>query len=307
MRTLILSFLLVSSAAGQPKQLCVTVDDLPVVAYGVTDTTGQRGIMEGLVQGLAEWRVPAVGFVNEQRLYGRTGLLQFQVSLVEQWLDGGLELGNHTCSHPDFNTFSCEAFFADVVRGETVTKRLLQHRGKSLRYFRHPFLHTGPTKAKADSLSMFLAGRGYTIAPVTVDTDDYLFAVAYHRAAMKHDTALSSRIGRDYVAYMEEKLMYFERQSVRLFGRPIAQVLLVHASRLNADHMGALLAMCRRNGYTFAPLHEVLQDRAYSTPVTVYGRYGISWLDRWALSQGKSGEFFRDEPGVPLYITGGDQ
>ena len=104
---------------------------------------------------------------------------------------------------------------------------------------------------------------------------------------------------------MEKKLRYYEQESVKLFGRPIAQVLLIHASRLNADHIGQLISMITKNGYTFADLATVLKDEAYRTPITVYKKYGISWLDRWAISAGKSGDFFKDEPDVPPYIRAG--
>ena len=306
MKSLILVCLLAASvASGQTKQLCVTVDDLPVVAYGISDTRYQREIVANLTRGLAKAGAPAIGFVNEQKLRDSTGLSPFRVSLLEQWLDAGLDLGNHTYSHPDINKITCVEYFADIVRGETVTKQLLQRRGKSLRYFRHPFLYLGSTKDVADSLSTFLAGRNYVTAPVTIDNDDYMFAAMYHRAYERRDTVDAKKIGREYIAYLEKKLQYYEQESMKLFGRPIAQVLLIHASRLNADHIGQLLSMITRNGYTFADLAAVLKDEAYRTPITVYKKYGISWLDRWAISAGKTGGFFKDEPDVPPYIRAG--
>ena len=291
--------------SAQVKRICVTVDDLPVVNYGFRDTSYQRAIITNLIRAFAGAHVPAVGFVNEKKLEDSTGLSLFSVSLLEQWIDGGMELGNHTYSHPDFNKVSCDEFFADVIRGETVTKQLLQRRGKTLRYYRQPFLYTGSTKEKTDSLSAFLAGRGYTPAPVTIDNDDYMFAAMYHRAYERRDTAAAKKMGQEYVDYLEKKLRYYEQESVKLFGRPIAQILLIHASRLNADHIGQLLAMITKNGYTFVDLATALKDDAYRTPVTVYKKYGISWLDRWAMSAGKSGVFFKDEPDVPPYIRAG--
>ena len=306
MKSLILVCLLAASvASGQTKQLCVTVDDLPVVAYGISDTRYQREIVANLTRGLAKAGAPAIGFVNEQKLRDSTGLSPFRVSLLEQWLDAGLDLGNHTYSHPDINKITCVEYFADIVRGETVTKQLLQRRGKSLRYFRHPFLYLGSTKDVADSLSTFLAGRNYVTAPVTIDNDDYMFAAMYHRAYERRDTVDAKKIGREYIAYLEKKLQYYEQESMKLFGRPIAQVLLIHASRLNADHIGQLLSMITKNGYTFADLAAVLKDEAYRTPITVYKKYGISWLDRWAISAGKTGDFSKDEPDVLPYIRAG--
>jgi hypothetical protein len=302
-RILALAVFIPGVALGQVKQICVTIDDLPVVNYKNNDTCFQRGIISGILHGLTGNHIPAIGFVNEARLYDSSGLHAFRVSLLKQWIGCGQDLGNHTYSHPDFNNTSCTDFFADIVKGEQVTRPLLKESAKTLRYFRHPFLHTGNTKAKADSLSAFLAERGYTVAPVTIDNDDYRFALAYQRTRFKKDSLLAETIGRDYVAYMRKKVLYFEQQAVALFGRNINQILLIHASLLNADYVDSLAAMCRGLGYRFVDLDEALKDEAFSTPVTAFGKWGISWLDRWALSQNKPSSFFKDEPDVPAYIT----
>jgi peptidoglycan/xylan/chitin deacetylase (PgdA/CDA1 family) len=291
-----------SQVNAQTKEVAFTIDDLPVVTYGIDDTTYQRNLTTRLVTALQRNGIPAIGFVNERKLYGDGQVDKFRVSLLEQWLDHGLDLGNHTYSHPDYNDVTYDAFAADIVRGEPVLKDLLGRRGKELKYFRHPYLHIGMTKAKADSLTGFLASRNYTVAPVSIDNDDYLFAVVYKKASVKKDSALMHRIGSDYIPYMERKLKYFEKEAAALFGRNIKQILLFHASELNSRYIDSLVAMFQRNGYSFVSLGQALQDPAYQTEITRYGKWGISWLDRWALSAGKTREFFADEPQTPEYI-----
>ncbi len=300
---LILSITLTQTAGfAQPKQVCFTIDDLPVVSYGVNDTANLRDITNRITASCHRNKIPAIGFVNEGKLYSNDQLSGFQVSLLQRWLDQGLELGNHTYSHPDFNSLSFAAFTEDIVKGETVTRSLLQKKGSTLRYFRHPFLHAGHTQARADSLTQFLTARGYTVAPVTIDNEDYVFAQAYKRALTKKDAALATRIGNDYITYMEQKLLYYENISQKLFARNIPHTLLIHASRLNADHLDRLAEMYARNGYTFINLEVALKDPAYKTPVKAFGKWGISWLDRWALSQGKKGDFFKGDVETPQYV-----
>jgi len=289
-------------SVAQTKQVCFTIDDLPVVSYGIHDTTVLRDVTNRITGACHRHAIPAIGFVNEFKLYPSGTLSAFQVSLLQRWLDQGLELGNHTYSHPDFNTVSFSAYTQDIVNGETVTRGLLQKRGATLRYFRHPFLHVGQTAARADSLARFIATRGYIEAPVTIDNEDYLFAQAYKNAVTQKDAALATRIGNDYVSYMEQKLLYYENMSQKLFNRNIAQILLIHASLLNADYLDRLADMFKRHGYSFVSLEAALKDNAYKTPVKVFGKWGISWMDRWALSQGKKGEFFKGEPETPQYI-----
>ena len=135
-----------------------------------------------------------------------------------------------------------------------------------------------------------------------IDNEDYLFALAYHRANSKQDLNLMKKIGNDYLNYMEKKLIYYEKQANNLFGRNINQILLLHASYLNSDYVDSLAAIFLKNNYTFIRMDEALEDQAYKTEITRFGNWGISWLDRWALSKGKKGDFFKDEPESPDYI-----
>lgn len=290
------------ASVAQVKKVCFSFDDLPVVAYGTTDTTFQRELFDKLIVSLNRNKIPAIGFVNEMKLYDERGLIPFQVDLLKSWVRSGLELGNHTYSHPDYNTVSFADYTADILKGERITREILRSRGERIKYFRHPFLHLGNTKAKADSLDSFLHEHGYTVAPVTIDNEDYLFALAYKKAMVRNDTSLMRRIGHDYLAYMEQKLEYFEREARSLFGRDIAQILLLHASSLNSDYLDSLAAIFKTNHYTFVSMDEALKDDAYKTDITVFDNWGICWLDRWALSRGKSGGFFKGEPLTPDYI-----
>ena len=286
-------------AFGQKKQVCFTLDDMPVVSYGVTDTVYQKDLMDKLIRSFRSYAIPAIGFVNEKKLYSHEKLNRFQVALLERWVNSGLDLGNHTSSHPDYNSVPLKDYSLDIEKGEPITKAVLAADGKSMRYFRHPFLHVGSTKAKADSLNYFLSGHGYTVSPVTIDNEDYMFAVGYRRAQANNDTVLMGQIGHEYVCYMEKKLHYYEQQAANLFGRAINQILLIHASALNSVYLDSLALMFQKNNYIFVDLDTALEDEAYKTEVTVFGNWGISWIDRWALSQGKKGEFFKDDPVTP--------
>lgn len=291
------------SISGQSRKVCFSMDDMPVVNYGITDSVYQQNLFAKLVHSFSINHVPAIGFVNEKKLHNQDGLVSFQLDMLQSWVTAGFDLGNHTYSHPDYNQVSFEYYTQDLVTGEPVLRKILKEQGKELKYFRHPFLHVGNTKAKADSLDEFLKQHAYTVAPVTIDNEDYLFASAYHKARLKGDTVLMTRIGIDYIMYMERKMHYYEQQSNRMFGRDIPQVLLIHASKLNADYLDSLINLFRENGYTFVSMDEVLKDPVYETPILVYGNWGISWMDKWALSAGKKGDFFKDDPVVPDYIN----
>ncbi len=286
-------------ALAQTRQLCVTVDDLPTVAYGADN---HAEITRKLIAHFQKYDIPAIGFVNESKLYEGGELRTREVSLLKAWLDGGYELGNHTFGHNSYHQVIFSDYTADVLKGAVVTPPLSKAAGLPWRYFRHPYLHIGKSQSAYDSLAVFLTKQGYTEAPVTIDNTDYLFAKAYAVAQRKGDTTLMQRIGTDYVTYMEAKVHFYEEASHKLFDREIPQVLLIHASLLNADYLNELAEMYQRNGYAFVSLPAALQDAAYQEKITKFGNYGISWIDRWALSRGVPKEFFAGDPATPAYI-----
>lgn len=224
-------------ALAQPRQLCITVDDLPTVAYGADN---HAEITNKLVAHFQKYDIPAIGFVNEGKLYYGGELRTKEVALLKQWLDGGYELGNHTFGHNSYHQVIFSDYTADVLKGAVVTPPLSKKAGLPWRYFRHPYLQIGKSQSAYDSLATFLTKNNYIEAPVTIDNTDYLFAQAYAIAQRKKDTALMQRIGTDYVAYMEAKVHFYEGASRKLFDREIPQVLLIHASLLNADYLDDL-------------------------------------------------------------------
>lgn len=294
---------LVSWQAGaEPAPVAVTFDDLPLQGPEGRDVSDIFRINEELVEALETRDIPAVGFVNERKLE-RSGRSEAAlVGALELWLNAGLELGNHTYSHPDLHRVSRQAFLDDIARGERITRALSEDYGSPYRYFRHPFLHTGRDVATRDAIRASLAEHGYTVAPVTVDNSEWIFATAYERAHREGDRATKNRLGAAYVEYMVAKAEFFERNAVELFGRPIAQVLLVHANRLNADWFGELADELEAGGRTFVSLEEALADPAYDSADEWTGSGGISWLHRWALTKGMSKAFYQGEPKVPPWV-----
>jgi peptidoglycan/xylan/chitin deacetylase (PgdA/CDA1 family) len=281
-------------AATTNRQVAVTFDDLPT-PYG--ELEDMRRITTRLLESVKRNNVPAVGFVNERKLY-RRGEMDARTDLLRAWLDAGLELGNHTFSHINLQRAPLAEYEDDVVRGETVTRMLLAERGMKLRYFRHPFLFTGTTPEYKRGLADFLAARGYTVAPVTFDNGDYIFADAYFKAKKRGDAETAKRVADAYVPYMESIFEHFERLSNETFGREVRQVLLLHANEINADRFDELVAMMKRRGYSFVTLEEALKDPAYAEPDALY-KNGISWLHRWRMAKGLPVKW---EPEVPKFV-----
>jgi len=288
MRVLLPGFALLIGAAlsGPPPQgrvVAITIDDLPAVAASTDDWAV---VTDHILATLHDYHVPAVGFVNENKLYVEGTLDSARVALLSAWLAAGQELGNHTFAHRSANATPLAEYLAGITQGETVTRELARRAARPFRYFRHPQLHTGRSLAYRDSVTRFLAAHGYTVAPVTVDNQEWVYARAYMFAKHRGDSALTRRITRAYLQHLDAAFTYSEGLSQRLFRRDIPLVLLLHANELNADHLGEVLGRLHARGYRFASLPEVVADSAYRSPDTYVGPAGMSWLIRWAQTRG---------------------
>lgn len=291
------------AAQAVDRRVAVTIDDLPTASVLEQTNESRTSLTSSLLAAITSARVPAIGFVNENKLGPRGHPDPARIALMRQWLDAGLELGNHTWSHVSLHRVTLTEYESEIALGDSVLRSLLGPTGRTPRYFRHPFLQAGRETAVRDSLRDFLAARGYTVAPVTIDNGDYLFAAAYDRRIAARDSVAADSIVTTYVSYMDSVFAYYERQSVALLGREPAQTLLMHANALNARTFGQLAAMLTRRGYRFVSLEEALKDPAYTHPDEYRGNSGISWLHRWAITEGKKGAFFAGEPEVPGWIA----
>ncbi|HVF49600.1 MAG TPA: polysaccharide deacetylase family protein [Pyrinomonadaceae bacterium] len=267
------------------RSVAVTFDDLPATSPSA-DPRAVREMTRTLLGRVTSNRVPAVGFVNEGKLWRNGKADDALVATLKMWLDAGLELGNHTYSHPDLNTTPLDAYQANVVDGEKHTRSLMERKKLKLRYFRHPFLHAGATPETKRAFEKFIAARGYRVAPVTIDNDEYVYAAVYQEAKESGDAQTMRRVAEAYIPYMEVMFEFYEKYSRETLGYEIPQVLLLHANELNADTFDQLAAMMKRRGYRFVTLEEALKDQAYRLPDTYAGRRGLSWLHRWAVTKG---------------------
>lgn len=280
---------LLPSFAQNPKldrQVAVTIDDLPAGMADRLPAADITALTTKLLTTLRDQKVPVVGFVNEKKLY-KPGEVDQRIKVLQMWLDYGFELGNHSYSHMSLNQNELKDWEEDVVRGETVTRILLEQRKMKLRYFRHPYLDSGrdlETRRKAEE---FLTQRGYRIAPITLDGWDWMFAGLYEDAKKRNDSAMQDKIAKEYLAYHDAVFAYTEQLSVKIVGYEPRQILLLHASNLEADHIGELLDVLRKRGYRFIALGDALSDAAYSLPNTYVGEEGTGWIDQVAISQGK--------------------
>ena len=241
-------------AQAPQREVAITIDDLPGASVSLTGKD-MDDLTVKLLGTLKQNQVPAIGFVNEKKLYIKDQV-DDRIAALRMWVDNGFELGNHTFSHLSLSQSSLKDWEENVVRGETVTSMLLAEHKMKLRYLRHPFLAVGldiETRRQAD---MFLTQRGYRVAPVTMDAWDWMYAGAYDGARRKGDTALQQKLVSSYLEYTNQVFDYYEKLSKQMLGYEPKQILLLHCNWLEAEHIGELLETLRKRGYKFVTLDE---------------------------------------------------
>lgn len=283
--SVLLAFVSVTAQSTQPgRRVAITIDDGPVVNE-MTDLGNFQRITNGLIGSFQAEKVPVTIFINEAQL-NVPGQRDARAAVLDQWLDAGFEIGNHTYSHQSANQVPFERFADEIIKGEVISRPLVERRGQKLTWLRYPYLHSGATEEAHQAIVDFIASRGYRVAPITVDYADYNFAGPYTRELRRGNVEQANRIRDAYINQVDLGFDYAEKASVEVFGREIPQILLIHCNELNAMNVRETIARMRARGYTFITLEEAMADVAYARPDTFTGPGG-SWLSRSAAAMGK--------------------
>lgn len=280
------------------RAISITIDDLPAASASAMNGKEILEMTTKLLGTLRDEKIPVVGFVNERKLY-KFGEVDDRIKALNMWLDYGFELGNHTFSHASLNRVGLKDWEEEVIRGETVTRLLMDQHHMQLRYLRHPYLDVGRDLETRRHAEAFLAERGYRVAPITMDAWDWMYAGVYEDARRRGDSSLEQQLVSSYLSYTTEVFDYYEKLSRDLIGYEPKQIILLHANWLEADHIGELLDLLRKRGYEFVTLQNALGDPAYSMPDEYVGEEGTNWIDHWAITRGRPP---KDTPVFPQWV-----
>jgi peptidoglycan/xylan/chitin deacetylase (PgdA/CDA1 family) len=288
----------IAQAPASARRVAITIDDGPAVNE-MTDLGSFQRIARGLLSALEAEKAPATIFINERQL-NVPGQRDGRAAVLDQWLDAGYDLGNHSYSHPSANKVAVREFEDDVIRGDVIMRSLMERRGRKLVWFRYPFLDSGADATVHQAIVDFLEEHHYRVAHVTVDYKDYTFAGAYRRLLHAGDTATAEKVKQAYLEQIDPGFEHAEKASMEVLGYELPQILLIHCNELNSLTLRESIARMRNRGYSFVTLDEATKDPAYARPDTFTGPGG-SWLQRTARATGK--KITAPQPRIPEWIT----
>jgi peptidoglycan-N-acetylglucosamine deacetylase len=247
--------------------LAVTIDDLPFVGPTARGESVDEALAR-IASVLADRHVPATGFVTCGRLAHGT---------ITPWLERGLKIGNHSTAHRSLDEMGLQPFLEDA---RACRDTLTAATGEATRYFRYPFLRTGSERSLRDAAAAGLAAMGHEIAHVSIDTSDWVLTEAYAEAVTRGDDERASEIASAYLTHLRLAARHYRRVARERTGDEVAQILLLHANALAADHLGDVLDMLEQEGFDFVSLEQALADSVYEREDDWVDVVGASWLYR---------------------------
>lgn len=238
--------------------VALTFDDLPA-AGGLSANQTRAGIVSRLAAGLRAAHLKGVyGFVTGTDLEGDPDSQQ----AIRAWIAAGMNIGNHTWSHPSINDVTAEAYEKDIAEDEPMLRKYAGSR--DWRWFRYPYLEEGDTRAKRDDVRTWLRDHGYRIAQVTLTFQDDDWSDPYDRCLAKGDTAAIAWLKQSYLENAAEFIRLGREEEQIAFGHEIPNVLLLHGTSFTTLMLPRLVDLLRREGFRFASLAKVESDPAYA-------------------------------------------
>lgn len=263
-------FLFSSIQSHFTTNIAVTIDDLPFAYSRGLTKFEKEDAYHRVLETLEKYDIQAAAFIIGQPVNNKT------LPYLRAFKERGHILGNHTYSHPDLNRVSAEDYTRNIQRCEEKISSVRD----SIKYFRYSYLHRGNTIERRDSVYTWLDEENYTIVPVSIDNDEWMFNRDYVDAYAEGDSTAMDSIGNAYIQHMIMKSEYFDSLGYSLTKHRIDHILLIHMNLINADYLDELFAWYENNNWKFITVPEAISCPVYSYPEEYIGNNGISYLKR---------------------------
>jgi len=268
---------LVGTCSAQ--KLAITMDDLPLngtLPPGVTRADTAKNVLAILKKRHA---APVYGFINAKKLEGNAdGAEALKLWAAQE------PVGNHTYAHMDLELNPAEAFEREIEENEPTLEVLAAK--DDWRWFRYPFLHEGDTVEKRRAVRAYLKARGYRVAQVTLDWEDYLWNTAYARCVAKNDAKAIEWLRSSYLNTASEFLDLGREQAKLIYGHDINHVLLMHLGAFSSAILPEVLDLLKKKGFKLVTLEEAESDVAFEGDPDVGLHDAGTFLDQWMQVKG---------------------
>lgn len=282
------SSLVNAQSRSTDRKIAIGFVSIPPVDRSANPPTDAVSTSQILIEKLKAHKVPAIGFVQGERISDGQKQFPVRAKIIKMWRDEGFEIGVGGYKHQWFFDTPYDDYVANTEKNIEVVNPILAEKDQKLRYFSYPFLNTGKSIDDRTRFEKWLLDRGLTPVKYTIDNQEWMYSYAYDMARNDNDVSTMTEIRVAFVKYMDKMFDHYEAYSQEMFGRDIAQTMVLTPSRLVADSAHDLFGMIEKRGYRYVSVDEALSDPAFQTKEDWVGKSGISWFERWRMKQGKS-------------------
>jgi peptidoglycan-N-acetylglucosamine deacetylase len=269
------TLLVIAAIPSSAQKVAITFDDLPLNGDLPPGVTRVQIARETLAVLRARHLPLVYGFVNAKKLEGNTDA----ADALKLWA-AAEPFGNHTYGHMDLNANPVEAFEREIDENEPALE-LLAAKEVNWHWFRYPFLREGDTVEKRRAVRAYLQARGYRVAQVTLDWEDYLWNSSYARCVARSDPQSLAWLRSSYLQ-VESAYLDLGRQLAQLvYGHDINHVLLLHLGAFSSTILPDALDLLERKGFKPVTLEEAQSDPADAGDPDTGSRYGGTLLELW--------------------------
>ncbi|MFT3712179.1 MAG: polysaccharide deacetylase family protein [Archangium sp.] len=271
--------------------VALTVDDLPL--HGpLSAERPPLDIAERFIAVLRAHGVRGVyGFTNGSRVEPGTE------PVLTAWVKAGHHLSNHTWSHGSLNRLSAEEFLADASQNEQLLAKYEPDATARL-FFRYPFLFEGDTLEKREAVRRGLFERGFKLAHVSIDADDWAFNPPFVRCLKAGEREKVAELRKLFIATHLDEWERMRALSKSLTQRDdVPQVLLLHLGAGDAEFLDELLTAFEQRGARWVSLDRALADPFYGIDPALAQKSGAAFPYRVAKARAVSVD-------APIYARG---
>ena len=244
-KPILLVFLLllinIPSSFAHKKELAITIDDLPFVGES------QNFHLDMIISTLKNTDTPATGFIIAKEVTPKN------MPMLEKFRDAGLSLGNHTLSHANLGRLNTQAAIHEIEAADRILSPVLTEP----KYFRYPYLSTG-AGTKKDAIVHYLAEKKYQIAPISIDSKDFVFNQLLLSVPQNERRAFLGSLKNCYLDFIWQQTLKAEEHTKYLRKPDQPQILLIHANLLNAYVLPDIIELYKSKGYTLVSLDSAL-------------------------------------------------
>lgn len=216
--------------------------------------------------------VKAVWFVAAKAVDNTKGK-----QLLSRWNDAGHAIANHTYYHLNYNDpkITCIDYIKDILKCDSLIMGYSNYK----KIFRFPFLKSGNTISKRDSMRTYLKESGFKEGWVTIDASDwYINSRLIQR--LKDNPKTDIKGYREYyINHIVDRAVYYNMLSKEINQREIKHTVLLHFNLTSALFLGDLIERFKKEGWEIDNYQDAIKDPIYQVlPSAMPAEQSLIWL-----------------------------